>query len=325
MIEPRDVEFHAIPDGQREEWTETNYFPFAIPESGLSGCVYTVFRPGLGVCMSDVTIFDRCANHAEGLAYADNQQHIPCPKSLAQYTLRNGLTVEALDPPSRYKIDYIGIDDTELHFEFAGLMRPQDFNDPDQDPLVRRKQVANGASAGAWGGAFNGHFDMTGHAIGELLLRGRRHRIDCLSTMDHSWGPRKERDNGSAAVIQAHFGERFAIHALTGLDPREPDAIGPMYHGYVLTDGEVRGLVSGRGKVTRLGMFPASIAVSLADEGGRTYELTGSFLTWAPWAPYPSILYYQGLAQWNLQGRVGHGPYQEILSRAFITRHRLSD
>jgi hypothetical protein len=321
MIEPRDIEFHPVPQDQAELWTETNYFPFAIPEAGLSGCVYNVFRPGLGVCMSDVTIFDRCATHAEGLAYADNQQHIPCPASLANYSLRNGVQVTTFDAPSGYRVSYTGIDDTELHFEYRGLMRPQDFNDPEQDPLVRRQQTAGGA----WGGAFNGHFDMTGRAIGELKLRGKRHRIDCISTMDHSWGPRKERDNGNAAIVQAHFGEDFAIHALTGLDPRRPDAIGPIYHGYVLADGKVRGLVAGRGKVVRFGMFPASIDVSLEDEHGQTYELTGSFLTWAPWAPYPSILYYQGLARWNLQGRIGQGPYQEIISRAFVTRHRLSD
>jgi hypothetical protein len=268
-----------------------------------------------------VTIFDRCAMHAEGLAYADNQQHIPCPASLASYTLRNGVQVATFDRPSGYRVSYEGIDDTRLQFEFRGIMRPQDFNDPEQDPLVRRKQT----TGGAWGGAFNGHFDMTGRAIGELILRGQRHPIDCLSTMDHSWGPRRERDNGNAAVLQAHFGPDFAIHALTALDPRQPEAIGPMLHGYVLNRGAVRGLVAGRGKVVRHGRFPASIQVWLEDEHGESYVLTGSLLTWAPWAPYPSILYYQGLAQWNLRGSVGYGPFQEIISRAFVTRHRLSN
>jgi hypothetical protein len=320
MIGAHDVEFHAVPDGQREEWTETNYFPFGIAEAGLSGCVYTVFRPGLGVCMSDVTIFDRCADHWEGLAYADNQQHIPCPASLARYSLRNGVSVTSVNAPRDYRIDYVGIDDTELHFDFSGLMRPQDFNDPEQDPLTRRQQTGGGA----WGGAFNGHFDMTGRVTGELKLRGQRHRIDCLGTMDHSWGPRKERDNGSAVVVQAHFGDGLSIHALTGFDPTRRDAIGPVYHGYVLRDGEVRGLVSGQGRLTRLRMFPSAIEVRLEDEDGREYALSGSMLTWAPWAPYPSIIYYQGLATWSMGGVIGHGPYQEILSRAYVTRHRLS-
>jgi hypothetical protein len=83
MIEARDCDFHVMPPEYRETWAESNYFPFHIPAAGLSGCVYTIFRPGLGVCMSDVTIFDRRADHWEGLAYTDNQQHIPCPPSLS--------------------------------------------------------------------------------------------------------------------------------------------------------------------------------------------------------------------------------------------------
>ena len=44
-----------------------------------------------------------------------------------------------------------------------------------------------------WGHAYAGHFDQTGRYEGELSLRGRRHAIDCVATMDHSWGVRAER------------------------------------------------------------------------------------------------------------------------------------
>lgn len=321
MIKSEDVEFHSIPPEERDVWTETNYFPFSIEKEGLSGAVYNVFRPGLGVCLSDITIFDKCANHWEGLVYTDHQQHIPCPKSLARYSLRNGVTVEAFNHPNDYRVSYTGIDDTEFQLEFTGMMRPQDLNDPEQDPLTRAK----GSGGGAWDKAFNGHFDMTANVTGELKLRGRCFDVDCLATIDHSWGPRLERGNSNAVVLQAYFGKALAIHLLAAYEPCKEEAVGPAYHGYVFREGEVRGIVAATGRVRRRGRFPQVIEVSLEDEDGRSYKLSGKMLNWAPWAPYSSVIYYSGLAGWELDGRQGHGPYQEITSREFVARHKLSD
>ena len=93
----------------------------------------------------------------------------------------------------------------------------------------------------------------------------------------------------------------------------------------MLKNGRVRGLVSGAGRTERQEMFVAGQTVSLTDEDGDTYEMTGSAINWGPWAPYPSVVYYQSLTRWNLKGRIGFGPYQEVVSRAFVTRHRLAD
>jgi len=322
MISEQDVEFHPPPPGADFRWAETNFFPFNIPEAGISGSVYCVFRPKLGVVMSDVTIFDRIAQHWEGLAYVDNQQHLPCPERLSDYALPNGLSVKVMQAPRHYRVDYVGIDDTEVHFDFRGIMAPQDINDPAQDPLTRRKHEQGGGDA--WDGAFGGHFEMTARAEGELILRGKRHRIDALGTMDHSWGPRAERDNTNAVWLQAHFDDDLVIHALAALDPRKPEAIGPLWHGYVLRNGQVRGLVSASGRTERSGMFVAGQQVRLVDEDGGSYEMTGTAVNWGPWAPYPSVAYYQSLTRWNLGERIGFGPYQEVVSRAFVTRHRLS-
>jgi len=318
MIGPEDVEFHPVPDEHRETWAETNYFPCWIPEVGLSGAVYNVFRPGLGVCLSDITIFDRCASHWEGLAYTDNQQHIPCPPSLSRYSLRNGLTVEAVNGPLDYGIDYVGIDDTELHFHFRGLMRPQDFNDPDQDPLARQQRAG-----GSWDKAFGGHFDLTGRIEGELRLRGERHRIACLATMDHSWGPRTERNNGSAVFFQAHFAGDLSVNALMMLDPADMSSFGPVLHGYVMRGGEVRALVAGEGRTERSGIQPDRFYLAVEDTDGERLALSGHFETWAPWAPYTSVLYYQGMARWEHQGQIGTGAFQEVISRAAVARHGL--
>jgi len=324
MIFAKDVDFHTPPATADFRWAETSYFPFAIPEAGISGAIYFVFRPKLGVVMSDITIFDRISRHWEGQSYIDNQQHLPCPEKLSKFSLPNGISLEVINGPQDYRIDYVGIDDTEAHFEFRGIMPPQDINDPAQDPLTRRKLQQSGGG-GVWDGAFAGHFEMTARSRGELILRGKRYPIDCLGTMDHSWGPRAERDNTNAVWLQGHFGDDLVIHALSSLDPRVPDSIGPLWHGYVLKDGRVRGLVSGRGRTERQGVFVAGQQVSLTDEDGDTYEMTGTAVNWGPWAPYPSVAYYQSLTRWNLNGRIGYGPYQEVISRSYSTRHRLAD
>lgn len=323
MITKADVEFHAPPAGADFRWAETNYFPFTISEEGISGAIYLLFRPKLGVAMSDITIFDRMSRNWEGQAYVDNQQHLPCPKMLSEFSLPNGVCVKSLDGPRDFQIDYCGIDNTEVHFEFRGIMPPQDINDPNQDPLTRKKREDQPGLA--WDGAFAGHFEMTARARGELILRGKRYSIDSLGTMDHSWGPRAERDNTNAVWFQAHFGDDLVIHCLAGLDPRQRQAVGPVWHGYVLKNGIVRGLVAGSGRTERHGVFVGGQQIELTDEDGQTYSLSGTAINWGPWAPYPSVTYYQSLTRWNLNGRIGFGPYQEVISRAFMTRHRLAD
>jgi hypothetical protein len=61
------------------------------------------------------------------------------------------------------------------------------------DPMAAAAQAAAAAGNFAWGTAYNGHFDQTGRFRGRVAVRGKDYPIDCLPTMDHSWGPRAER------------------------------------------------------------------------------------------------------------------------------------
>src|SRR3546814_13145655 len=83
--------------------------------------VYVVARPMLGVCMADVTILDRISDLWEEQAYIDNQQHMPCPEKLSDFTLPNGLTVKAIDPINHYRVEYQGIDDTWFKLDYHAL------------------------------------------------------------------------------------------------------------------------------------------------------------------------------------------------------------
>ncbi len=316
MIRPEEAEFQYSPSSPYD-WCETNFFPFAVPEHRISGSFYTLTRPVLGVCMSDVMVQDRIKPGWEDQLYVDNQQHLPCPKSLLDYSLPNGLSVKAVDPLKRYTIDYVGIDDTEMHVEFRSLMEPFDMNDPDMDPMAAAR-IGKG-----WGGAaFSGHYEITGRITGEVRLRGKTYTVDYVDTLDRSWGPRKERDNGNASWIHGSFGERLTVHAFMALDPANSDEFGALISGYVLEDGKLYGLVAARGRAERQGIFPMSNAFEVTDIRGKTFRFTAATINASPWAPFPSMVYTQAFQRWNYEGNIGYGVQQDVLSRSYLTRNR---
>lgn len=315
MIKSEDAEFHTPPSDDFR-WCETNPFLFNIPEACISGVIYTVTRPVLGVCMSDVTVQDRFSQAWDAQLYVDNQQHLPCPDSLLAYDLPNGLSVRALKPLEHYEAHYEGIDDTRIDLEFRALMPPYDMNDPDMDPL------AAGRLDAGWNAAFGGHFEQTGRVTGEAVLRGRRYTIDCVDTLDRSWGPRAERDNASVVWLHASFGERLTVHALFAFDPANTAEFGPLISGYVLEDGAVHGLTAIEGRSERAGLLPMSTVMKVADVRGKSYELTAAAINASTWAPYPSLVYVQSLMRWNHAGEIGYGVQQDVTSRAYRCRHR---
>lgn len=315
MITTADANFHQPPD-DNFRWCETNPFLFNIPDAAISGLIYVVTRPLLGVCMSDITIQDRISTHWDGAFYLDNQQHLPCPQSLLDYELPNGVSVRAIEPLQRYAVRYEGIDDTRLEFEFNAIMPPYDMNDPDMDPLAAKRHDAG------WSSAFGGHFEQTGRITGEAVLRGQHYKLDCIDTLDRSWGPRAERDNAAVTWLHGSFGERLTVHALCAIDPANTSTIGTLISGYVLEDGEVYGLTAFEGRTERLGLLPMSTLLRATDRRGKTFELTGAAINGSPWAPYPSLVYAQSLMRWNCAGEIGYGVQQDVASRTYLTRNR---
>jgi hypothetical protein len=83
-----------------------------------------------------------------------------------------------------------------------------------------------------------------GHFEGEIDLNGGRHAFHCVSTMDHSWGPRPERSKTPMSWLHAHFSRELAMHAIFDFAPQVgPDGANSfrLTHGYVLERGAVLG------------------------------------------------------------------------------------
>ncbi|MFW2828713.1 DUF7065 domain-containing protein [Sphingomonas sp. ID0503] len=308
MIRSEDVGYHT-PENVTYDWAETSFFSIYLPEPNLVAWVYLVARPGVGAMVCDVEVIDRIGRISLEARYADFQQHLPLPERFESFTLPNGLTLEAKDERT-YRIDYVGVDDTELHWDVRGLMEPFDIHDQGMDPLASHDPNASG-----FGAAYANHFDMTAQVTGTIKVRGKSYDVDCVTTMDHSWGPRGERGMRSMGWINANFGTDLAFQTIWSFDPL---AIGwdqfKLAHGYALIDGRVRGLTAGRIRAIRPGgkkVFPGGYEAVLTDLDGAEYRLVGTVVAQQPWACYSCSMPILSLVRWTYKDREGSGQAQE--------------
>ncbi len=306
MIRPEDVSYHT-PQDVEYDWAETNYFSFIVPEANLTGWVYTIARPGIGAMVCDIEVMDRIGRITLETKYFDFQQHMPMPEKLEDYSLPNGLSLKTQNEPRDYLIDYQGTDDTFFKLKVAGIMEPFDIHDPAMDPLASEDPNKSG-----FGSAYANHFDMTCHVTGNIRVRGEDHAVDCVTTMDHSWGPRNERGMNPMGWINGNFGTDLAFSTIWSFDQFKKgwDQF-TLAHGYVLVDGEVRGLTGGKIRAIRQGPFPMGYEAVLTDAQGRDYRFTGTTVNQTPWACYSNIMAINSTVRWFNDAREGYGLAQE--------------
>jgi hypothetical protein len=319
MITDADAEFHA-PDDDSPNWAETNFFGFYAAEVPLNIGVYTLWRPNLGVVHSTICMNSGDAVQPWRADFCDMQSHLPMPepRSLATYSLANGITVTTLSPNAKWHIEYDDGEGTTIDVVYTALMPAFDIQDPEMDPITAAQVAEPGF---AWGTAYNGHFDQTGHYTGFVILRGRRIEIDCTSTMDHSWGPRAERGGPNMSWLHAHFSDDYAIHAILSFDETAAGEELSLRHGYVLRDGVVRGLASGGGRTTRDNeFFASSVELNLVDADGTEHSLSGRGLTRFPWQPWPNMVGFNVLAEWQAADLTGYGEIQDFVDLTRLTR-----
>lgn len=305
MIRDQDVRYHT-PSGVTYDWGETTWFSVYVPEANVTAWVYIVARPGVGAMMADVEVIDGIGRKALDARYFDMQQHLPIPERFEEFALPNGLAFKATNIRD-YQIDYVGVDDTELHWTARGVMEPYDINDPAMDPLASGDVESSG-----FGSAYANHFDMTAHVTGTLKVRGVSYKVDCVTTMDHSWGPRNERHMRPMGWINANFDKDNAFSTIWSFDPFAKDWDQFKFaHGYALIDGEVYGLKAGRQRAIRHGVFPVGYEMIVTDKRGTDYTLVGQALAQIPWSCYSNTMAIFTTTRWMFQGREGVGLAQE--------------
>lgn len=324
MITAKDIEFHHAAD-VNHEWAETNYFGFYIPEERLLGSIYTVARAGTGACASEFIVYRGLAQDRMNVVHYDVQEHLPLPKSLLDYRLPNGMHVRAVNPPRDYRIDYVGRNGTELHMDYVGLMDPFDIHDAGQNARAA-KTDAERAAGSSFGEAYKGHFDQTAQVTGELKLGGRSYMIDCVDTMDHSWGPRPEYGMKSQCWLHGQFGPDLVVHLILAFKPwaaREQQY--ELAHGYVLRDGKVHAITQADVVADRVNLQGVAMAVTVTDSSGQTLSMHGGAIAGGAWPAYLTLHPYNTLHRWTTnEGRVGYGVAQENWAMDNIAERNLA-
>ena len=141
MITAADFAFHPC-DPNDKLWTETLFLIFSAPEAGISGNLYTLARPNLGICHSSIEIHKGLSLHPWQIEHNDAQMHLPCPERFDDFTLDNGLSFQALNARD-CNFQYQSLDgNCSLDLAFKAVCDPFDPHDPNDNPLVGSAKVA---------------------------------------------------------------------------------------------------------------------------------------------------------------------------------------
>lgn len=310
MIKDQDAEFHVTDSDPT--WAETNFFGFFNAEHKLNVGVYALFRPNLGVVSSTI-----CMNSGRAVTpweadFCDlrSAMPIPTPRSLLDYKLLNTLHVRCLEPNRVWHIGYDDQQGTRIDVRYEALMPAFDIHDPEIDPMCGSEGEAGKF---AWGTAYNGHFDQTGHFKVSVAIRGREVPIDCVSTMDHSWGARPERGKPNMSWLHTHFSKDLAVHGIFGFDQTRNGVELWLAHGYVMERGRIVGLKAGTGQVEHpQERYPEQLQLQVTDAKDRVWKLRGRALTTFPWQCWPNMISFNSLCAWEMNGLKGHGEVQDF-------------
>ena len=329
MITSGDAEFHES-DPKVFNWAETNHFNFSVPDAGISGYAYVLTRPNIGVCHSSIYLFQGIRGHASEALFADAQMHLPCPKSLVDFTLPNGLGITVTRAPFDYYLKYTSQDQAcSFDFIFKALGEPYDIHSEAQNPL--RVTHTDSAEAGAWGEAWSkGHFDLIGEIKGRLVLDGKPFEINCIDGMDHSWGPRPEWEAASIGWMFMTFGNDLAFHMVCPLEIVDGQTVyQPLRFGHVCENGKVVGLVSAEVQAESHGLVGIKRHIVVTDVLGRRWEMSGEAVAGAPWhTSHPSFIVYTSLYRWTMvtsdssaaRDRVGYSHIQDVFGVGTLGR-----
>jgi hypothetical protein len=289
----RDDRFHF--DVMSDRWweTETAWFAFCCPERKLGGWLYSMFRPNIGTVAGGAWIWDDTAHLPWEVPYSANYTalRIPRDQDLDDIALPTGVTIKALEPLKRYRLGFKDEDRLTLDLTYEAIMEPRALHKSESS----FKNLA--------------HFDQFGRVTGHIVLHGESIAIDCYAIRDRSWGPRPEHRPGKSAYVTGIASPEDAFLAVTKWN----DETDPIAYGFMIRDGKIGDLVSGRRIVERHPAtgFVTRITIEGSDEHGRELHAEGRRLSGITINRH-SFIDHNGLIAWTINGKVGHGEDQDM-------------
>jgi len=220
LLTAADDSFHPPPNDDIW-WTETSWYGFDVPERKLSGAIYPLFRPNLGVCSLAVHVWDDTGDTPWDALYSRLLFHVPMPAGDLTKLEVEGLKYTTVEPLRRYQVEFADGEYLELDLEYTGY----------RAPAVSTTQVPSGIKVVS-------HFDQTAAVRGQITVAGERIDVDVIGHRDRSWYHRP--DNRTRRSASLCFGDLspddgfvfFRALTLLGSGP-DAGAVG----GHLLRDG----------------------------------------------------------------------------------------
>ncbi len=292
-ITATDDQFHFAQMGDRWWMTETAWFSFCVPERKLGGWLYTMVRPNIGTVAGGAWVWDDSATLPWEVPYSSNLTAMPLQDDadLNDATFRNGVSIKTIDPLSSYALGYQDEGLIKVDLRFDAVMPPRPLRKP--------------------GSAFGDltHFDQFGRVHGTLALHGEEIAVDCLAMRDRSWGPRPEHRPRKSAYVSGIASPEDCFLFVT----KANELSDQLAYGFMIKDGKIGDLVEGTRHVERdleTG-FVQSIQLDGVDEHGRKFEAHGKRLSGITLIRH-SFIDHNGLMEWTINGKTGHGEDQDM-------------
>jgi hypothetical protein len=318
------------PVGEDRAWSESYYFNFVDPKTGIGMFTRMGFRPGNGWADALHAVY----MGGERIAFTYSRRDIVT--DLTQYNgdLKvGGLTITCDEPFKRWRLQYDGpaqdIPDGAV-LMIRGKARPEGWHTPstlsmnvDFQGLTEPHFAARGA---------HGHFEQSGRFSGSLKLGADERAFDGHGVRDKSWGPRNW---GGSASSGGSSGSASAASRMS-----RPDAPNPFVFWFSMNfgaemsmggscgrgaDGVIRGLGwiqegDVHGELTDIvventtfrpgSILHDTVTLTARKPDGRAIRIEGKVTGMVPTKiPFPggATFVNEGLAEYTLDGRKGYG------------------
>jgi hypothetical protein len=281
--------------------TETYYFGFSVPEEKIFAFLYLWLHPNLNVLSGGVVLYQGRKRHFLAADYHNWMDYLDTSHINADngtVSLPNGFVMKVNKPFKEH----------EMMFE-------------DKQADTRFHVIQHAAMPAAVRGG-NKHFEQNMKVEGELVLRGKRYRVDCYSIRDRSWAEHRPEDSIPVPPYTwITIGDKDFAMNVAGFDdmgqyPQHPGITVPpklFADGWVYRDGVLTRILSCTRKTVRDDdLVPLEHTIEATDKLDRHYSGKGITVGGSPIGGWKNIFMQQTLMRWEVNGVQHWGESQDV-------------
>jgi len=284
-LTPNDDFFHD-PVNDERWWSETYWFSFDDPGTGLSGTFYPLLRKNLDIAALTVAIWGPDRDTTWRAPYYRAYWHLKPPVFENNVMSLEGLTYEILEPLNRYRVTYEDGDTFSADLTITGIT--ENFV-PIAVPEV-------------------GHWDQPARVEGSLRFGDQEVALNCLGMRDRSWGPRLDSNTARASYVYG-LTEHSSFLVITQMS-KEPWSVS----GYLELDG-VRSPIADASHEIEHDAWGRANAVLITgkDEMERDLNIYGRARNHLGKQASPGYFAWMSMFEWNFEGGA-IGQFQDVWS-----------